>query len=199
MEVTIIGASDAFARGIAEWAVGAGHDVAIVGPSLARAEAFAATVRATRAAGPGDPLRHDLIVVAMPYDCVLDVRDSYGDQLDGRIVVDVTTPVDFNTSEAIRPEAGSAAQEIARTRPRARVVKAYNPAFTGALAGGKRRRSTDEVLIAGDDGEAKRIVARFFEGGGLHAVDVGPLRRADELEALGYRQLLAGQRFSGAP
>ena len=40
MKVSIIGASDMFARGIARWAVGAGLDVTIVGPSRARAEAF---------------------------------------------------------------------------------------------------------------------------------------------------------------
>ncbi len=39
MKVTIIGASDAFARRLAIWAVDAGHNVSIVGFNLAQAVA----------------------------------------------------------------------------------------------------------------------------------------------------------------
>jgi predicted dinucleotide-binding enzyme len=41
------------------------------------------------------------------------------------------------------------------------------------------------VLSAGDDEEAKATVAQLARDGGLNPVDVGPLARARELEALG--------------
>jgi predicted dinucleotide-binding enzyme len=43
-----------------------------------------------------------------------------------------------------------------------------------------------EVFIAGDDDEAKETVARHVRDGGLVAIDAGPLRRARELERLGF-------------
>ena len=43
-----------------------------------------------------------------------------------------------------------------------------------------------DVLLASDDEDAKRTVARIVESAGLRAIDAGPLRRARQLEALGY-------------
>jgi 8-hydroxy-5-deazaflavin:NADPH oxidoreductase len=43
-----------------------------------------------------------------------------------------------------------------------------------------------DVLIAGDDSQAKQIVAELARAGGLNSIDVGPLRRARELERLGF-------------
>jgi predicted dinucleotide-binding enzyme len=40
-------------------------------------------------------------------------------------------------------------------------------------------------LVAGDDEEAKTIVSKLVEDGGLRPVDAGPLKRAHELEATG--------------
>jgi 8-hydroxy-5-deazaflavin:NADPH oxidoreductase len=42
-----------------------------------------------------------------------------------------------------------------------------------------------DVLIAGDDKEAKEMVAKLVHEGDLRAIDVGPLERARELEGLG--------------
>jgi predicted dinucleotide-binding enzyme len=43
-----------------------------------------------------------------------------------------------------------------------------------------------DVLSASDDEDAKRIVSQAIADAGLRPIDVGPLRRARELEALGY-------------
>jgi predicted dinucleotide-binding enzyme len=42
-----------------------------------------------------------------------------------------------------------------------------------------------DVLIAGDDEAAKDAVATLARDGGLNPIDVGVVRRARELEALG--------------
>ncbi len=49
--------------------------------------------------------------------------------------------------------------------------------------------STTTVLIAGDDAEAKRVLAAAVEAGGVRALDAGSLARAHELEAIGFVQL----------
>ena len=57
---------------------------------------------------------------------------------------------------------------------------------------------TTTVLIAGDDGDAKSSVAGVFTSGGLDVIDAGSLKRARELESLGFLQLTlaAGEKVS---
>ena len=66
------------------------------------------------------------------------------------------------------------------------LVKAFNTTFAGTLAEGKVGGQPLDVLIAGDDEGAKETVAELVRAGGLNAIDAGPLKRARELEALGF-------------
>jgi hypothetical protein len=45
------------------------------------------------------------------------------------------------------------------------------------------------VLVAGDDADAKSMLAGVITSGGLKAIDAGALSRARELEALGFLQI----------
>lgn len=132
----------------------------------------------------------DIVVLAVPYAAVDDVLARRGADLDGRIVVDITNPLDIETFDGlvVPPDSSSAAQIAARL-PGARVLKAFNTTFAGTLAGGGVGPLTTTVLIAGDDGDAKAALAGVVTAGGLRAVDVGSLKRARELEALGFLQI----------
>ena len=67
-----------------------------------------------------------------------------------------------------------------------RVVKAFNTTFSGTLAEGQVANQPLDVFIAGDDPKAKESVAQLVRDGGLHAIYVGPLVRARQLESLGF-------------
>jgi hypothetical protein len=69
------------------------------------------------------------------------------------------------------------------------VLKAFNTTFAGTLAAGTVGPLATTVLIAGDDADAKSLLAGIVTAGGLRAVDAGSLRRARELESLGFLQL----------
>ena len=190
MNITLIGASDTFAGGFATWAAAAGHEITIVGPSRVQAEAFVEQLGAGLAAGPADRLRTEIVFAALPYVCLVDAWESYGDDLDGRVLVDVALPVDF-AGTPVHLDAGSAAEALALARPRVRVVKAFHPGFVGAQGPGGGGAEERAVLLAGDDAGAKRLVAAVFDAGGMHAIDFGPLRRTRELDALGFKLLRA--------
>jgi len=189
MNITIIGTGN-MARGIATRALEGGHGVTLLGTEQAKAEALAAELPGEAQAGAvGDPLSGDVVVLAVWYQAVPDVLARYGDQLDGKVVVDITNPVDPETYAPLTVEAGSVAQEIAATVPGAKVVKAFNTTFAGTLAAGTVGPLPTTVLIAGDDADAKALLAGIVTAGGLRAVDAGSLRRARELEPLGFLQL----------
>jgi 8-hydroxy-5-deazaflavin:NADPH oxidoreductase len=132
----------------------------------------------------------EVVVLAVPYPAVADVIAQRGEQLAGKIVVDITNPLNFETFDSlVVPADGSAAAEIAAALPQSRVLKAFNTTFAGTLAAGTVGPLTTTVLIAGDDADAKSTLADVVTSGGLKAIDAGSLRRARELEALGFLQL----------
>lgn len=132
----------------------------------------------------------EIVVLAVPYPAVADIVAKRGDQLAGKIVVDITNPLNFETFDSlVVPADGSAAAEIAAALPSSRVLKAFNTTFAGTLASGAIGGLATTVLIAGDDADAKSLLAGVVTAGGLRAVDAGSLKRARELEALGFLQL----------
>jgi NADPH-dependent F420 reductase len=132
----------------------------------------------------------DVVVLAVPYPAVSSIIAQRGDQLAGKIVVDITNPLNFETFDSlVVPADSSAAAEIAAALPSSRVLKAFNTTFAGTLAAGTVGPLTTTVLIAGDDADAKSTLAGVVTSGGLDAIDAGSLKRARELEAVGFLQL----------
>jgi len=193
MDITIIGTGN-MARGIAARAAAGGHAVTLLGTEEGKAQEAAEQIPGdVRTGTVGDPLGGEIVVLAVWYGVLDDVLGRYGGQLDGRVVVDITNPVDVSSFAPIDVAAGSAAQEIARKAAGARVVKAFNTTFAGTLAEGTVAGQPLDVFLAADDDEAKQQVARLVEDGGMRAVDAGPLARAHELEALGYLHMTLQQ------
>jgi 8-hydroxy-5-deazaflavin:NADPH oxidoreductase len=186
MEIIIIGTGN-MARGIATRALAGGHVVTLLGSEAEKAETLAGELAGdVRAGVAGDALTSDVIVLAIPYGAIDAVLRQYGPELDGKVIVDITNPVDFSTFTPLSVESGSAARELARKSPAARVVKAFNTTFADTLVAGRVAGQPIDVLIASDDEDAKRTVSQLISDGGLRPLDAGPLARARELEALGY-------------
>jgi len=141
----------------------------------------------------------DIVVLAVPYAALADIVTSRGQELAGKVVVDLTNPVNFATFDSlVVPEDSSAAAELASALPESRVLKAFNTNFAGTLASGVVGANTTAVLVAGDDADAKASLIGLVEAAGLKGVDAGSLARARELEAIGFLQitLAAAERVS---
>jgi NADPH-dependent F420 reductase len=146
-------------------------------------------------------LTGDIVVLAVPYPSLNDVISKRGEQLAGKVVVDITNPLDPATFDSLTvPADSSATAELASALPQSRVIKAFNTTFAATLAGGAVGELPTTVLIAGDDSDAKSLLGDMVTAGGLRAIDAGSLRRARELEALGFLQitLAAGEKVSWA-
>jgi 8-hydroxy-5-deazaflavin:NADPH oxidoreductase len=183
MKVSIIGAGN-MARGIGTRVLAGGNEVELVARDRAAAQSLADELGAS----VGDHVSGDAVVLAIPYGAAADVIAEHGDELRGKVVVDITNPVDWSTFEGlVTPSDSSAAEEIAKLLPEGTpVVKAFNTTFAPTLVAGQVRGENLDVLLAGDDEEAKKTVASFVEAGGLRPLDIGPLRRARQLEQLGF-------------
>jgi 8-hydroxy-5-deazaflavin:NADPH oxidoreductase len=148
------------------------------------------TVETFNESDAGQPVTGDVVILAVPYPAVADVLAKRADQLAGKVVVDITNPLNFETFDSLTVAAdSSAASEIAAALPQSHVLKAFNTTFAATLAAGTAGPLPTTVLIAGDDADAKALLAGVVTSGGLRAIDAGGLRRARELEALGFLQL----------
>ncbi|MBM2614018.1 NAD(P)-binding domain-containing protein [Actinoplanes sp. LDG1-06] len=157
------------------------------------------TVQQLNTSSADQAVTGDIVILAVPHAALADIVATRGAQLAGKVVVDITNPVDFATFDNLTvPADGSAAAELARALPQSQVVKAFNTNFAGTLATGSVGTETTAVLIAGDDTDAKAAVADVVSAAGLRAVDAGSLKRARELESLAFLQitLAAGEKLS---
>jgi NADPH-dependent F420 reductase len=187
--VTIIGTGN-MARGIGTRLSAAGHRIQILGHTAEKADQLATELGSgdITTGASGDAIDGDVVVLALWYAAALQVVQGYGDALAGKIVVDPSNPVDVSTFDGLVTPAGSSgAEEIAKVAPSgARIVKAFNTTFAGTLLTGEVSGQPLDVLVAADDADAKRQVLALVGDAGMRGVDVGELRRARELEALGF-------------
>ncbi|HEU4465296.1 MAG TPA: NADPH-dependent F420 reductase [Agromyces sp.] len=133
----------------------------------------------------------DIVILAVPYPSVAEIVEARREQLAGKIVVDITNPLNFETFDSlVVPADASSAAELAAKLPESRVLKAFNTNFAATLAAktvGDAQPTT--VLVAGDDELAKQALIDVVRAGGVNAVDAGKISRARELESIGFLQL----------
>ena len=133
----------------------------------------------------------EIVVLAVPYAALAGIAAARASEFGGKIVVNITNPVNFETFDGLTVAAdGSAAAELGAALPQSKVLKAFNTNFAATLATGKVGENTTTVLVAGDDADAKSDFATAVTAGGtVKVIDAGSLKRARELEALGFLQI----------
>src|SRR5919201_6882951 len=106
MDITIIGTGN-MARGIATRALAGGHSVTLLGREAGKAQALAGELSgAVRSGAVGDPIAGAVVVLAVPYDALSSVMGAYSGRLDGKVLVDITNPVDLSTFSPLDVPAG---------------------------------------------------------------------------------------------
>ena len=187
MNILIIGTGN-MGRGIATRALAGKNTVTLYNEDGAKAQAVATELGAAVAGDTHDAIAaSDIVVVATPYAASLDVARRFGADLAGKVVIDISNPLNETYTELVTAPGTSAAEEIRKLLPQSvKLVKAFNTTFAGTLLAGQVAGQQLDVFLAGDDEAAKSRVAAFVKSGGLNAIDVGPLHRARQLEALGF-------------
>ena len=200
MQINIVGSGN-MARALAARAAFGDHEVRIMNPNLDSARALATELR-QRFSGSEISVTERLMpadfnVLAVHYPAVRQVVESARDDLDDQVVVDICNPVDSSTFDSLSVQPGtSAAEQVQQAAgPGVRVVKAFNTIFADLLEAGEGGGVPLDVLIAGDDEDAKSTVAQFASSTALRPLDVGPLRRARELEAFEFLHMTLQQRL----
>jgi 8-hydroxy-5-deazaflavin:NADPH oxidoreductase len=127
----------------------------------------------------------DLCVLTVPYSAHEATLSGLRELLQGKIVIDVTVPLKRpKVSHVNVPPGGSACQEAqAILGEGVRVVAAFQNISAIHLAEDDSHVDCD-VLVCGDDKEAKLEAIGLAEAAGLRGIDAGPLKNAVVVEGL---------------
>lgn len=125
----------------------------------------------------------EVITLAVPWPAARATLEPLGD-LTGRVLIDCTNPLTADFSGIELGHTVSAAEEIARWAPTARVVKSFNTAGTKVMNDPIFGDQRATMFYCGDDADAKRLVHGLVADVGFEPVDAGPLTSARYLEPL---------------
>lgn len=185
MRIAIIGVGPV-GTALAEAFITAGHKVVLSARDEAHAEKVAVQVKAAPAASNREAaMGADVVVMAVPAMAVPAVLNDLEGVIDGKVVIDLTNPISEDRETILR-ESASLAEAAAILAPEAKIVKAFNTVLS--------TRMTDPVVegipldgyYAGDDPDAKEVVAGLLEQLGFRPIDVGELVVSRTLELMAY-------------
>ncbi|NTV28031.1 MAG: NADPH-dependent F420 reductase [Methanothrix sp.] len=135
----------------------------------------------------------EVIVLAVPWGQAENAIKSAG-SLEGKILIDCTNPLKADYSGLAVGGTTSAAEEVARLAPGAKVIKAFHTTFAALMQSESRMFGSINPtgFYCGDDAAAKAVVANLIQETGLEPMDVGPLANARYLEPLAMLMINLG-------
>ena len=218
MDIAVLGGTGAEGGGLALRFAHAGHRVVVGSRDAARAAAAAARIEGKLGGRSGQPAvsgagnedaarRAELAVLTVPYAAQRATAHAAAGALAGKILVDATVPLTPPRVARVQlPEGGSAVARLqAELGESVRVVSAFQNVSAHLLS--ELDRDVDcDVLVCGDDADARETVVRLAASIGLRAWHAGPLANSAVAEGLTsvlisinrrYKARGAGIRISG--
>jgi 8-hydroxy-5-deazaflavin:NADPH oxidoreductase len=125
-----------------------------------------------------------VVVMTVPYSAHQQTLESVREQLEGKVLVDVTVPNPPKETAIHLPEGLAAALEAQQlVGDGVKVVSAFQH------VGAKHLRNVEhpidcDVLVCGDDAGAKADVLKLVEAAGMRGIDAGPLVNSIAVESL---------------
>jgi NADPH-dependent F420 reductase len=206
--IGVLGGTGPQGKGLAARFALAGHDVVLGSRTHDRAAAAAAELNGqlgaagqlSAASNAAAAERCEVAIIAVPYDPRAEAISELAPALAGKVAVSCLNPLAFDAQGAYGMEVphGSAAEHLAAVLPATTLVGGFHhvsarnllPTATGSGA------SDEDVLVCGDDLEAKQLVMGLAAAvGGRVGIDAGPLRMARYLEPFTAVLIAVNKRY----
>ena len=198
MQVAIIGAGNV-GTALATALTRAGHTVTITARDPKHAAKAAETSGASTAPTNVSAVESaDLVITAVPSTSMRELAAEIRESAAGKPVIDVTNRMTPSQAGLDIDTSTSNAEELASMLPNSPVVKAFNTLFASHQADPNADGVQLDGFVAADDDQAKATVLDLVESIGLHPVDVGPLKRARQLEGLAFLNIALNAEHDGA-
>jgi predicted dinucleotide-binding enzyme len=132
-------------------------------------------------------------------DGLLDLLERYCSALRGKLLVDISNPFNADYSDFVTPWDTSGAEVLQRRFPQARVVGAFKNVFWEVFDHPQFGDVLSDVLVTGDNPEAKAEFMELAEGTPFRYLDAGPLSHSRTIERLTFITSSLGQQLNSYP
>jgi NADPH-dependent F420 reductase len=196
--IAVIGGTGDLGSALARRWAAAGYPIVLGSRSKEKAEAAAREMNGSVVSGEDNrtaAAKADIVVIAVPYANHEAILNEIKPAVTGKIVVDTVVPlVPPKVSVVQLPPDGSAALRAQRLLGEAaRVQSAFHNVSASKLKSGE---SIDcDVLVFGDDKDARAIVIDLANAAGTRGIDGGPLANSIAAEALTSVLIGINRRF----
>jgi predicted dinucleotide-binding enzyme len=132
-------------------------------------------------------------------DGLFDLLDRNCRKLTGKLLIDISNPFNADYSDFVTPWDTSAAEELQHRFPQVRVVGAFKNVFWEVFDHPQFGEMLSDVLVTGDDAEAKEQFLRLAEGTPFRYLDAGPLIHSRTVERLTFITGSLGRGLNSYP
>ncbi len=182
MRISIIGAGNV-GKALAQAFIRQGEEVFFGVPNPEKYQSAAAALGPMAALGTVEQAvaASEVVILAVPFAATEAIARSVSDW-QGKVLVDATNPLAAGLAGLTVGTTTSAAEQLARWAPTAKVVKAFNTTGAENMADASFARGLPFMPVCGDDAQARAKVIALAALIGFDAVDLGPLSAARYVE-----------------
>jgi len=126
----------------------------------------------------------DVIILAVPYAVEKRVAEGIRSVVNQKVIISVSNPLNDHCDGLLTRPGISAAEELQKQLPNAKVVKAFNTVFAGDFDQPVIQEQRLDCFIAGDDEDALEVVYDLVKAAGFNPVIAGDLSMSGILESM---------------
>ena len=138
----------------------------------------------------------DIIILAVPYGAEKEIAERIKEFANQKIVISIANPLNETYNGLVTPPDTSAAEELQKLLPHAKVVKAFNTTFAADFSSPVIDGKQVDAFIAGNDEDANATVAELVETAGFNPIVAGNLSVSRTLENMQLLLIQLGMKYN---
>ncbi|WP_242917155.1 NADPH-dependent F420 reductase [Pontibacter liquoris] len=190
--IAIIGASGSMGAAISKSLAKGNYRLLLCANDRSKVEAVAGDIKSSLPAAAVEVVdcskeaswEADIIVVAVPFAAEQEVAAKIKEVANQKIVISIANPLNDTYDGLVTAPDTSAAEELQKLLPNAKVVKAFNTTFAADFATTVIDGKQADAFIAGNDEEALQTVSELVSTAGFNPIVAGNLAVSGTLERM---------------
>ena len=138
----------------------------------------------------------DIIILAVPYQAEKEIVTKIGKVANQKIVISIANPLNETYDGLVTAPDTSAAEELQKLLPHAKVIKAFNTTFAADFAVPVIDGKQVDAFIAGNDEDALHTVSELVRTAGFNPIVAGKLSVSRTLENMQLLLIQLGMKYN---
>src|SRR5688500_5116476 len=138
----------------------------------------------------------DIIIAAVPFEAEIEVAEKIKEVANQKIVISIANPLNASYDGLVTAPDTSAAEELQKLLPNAKVVKAFNTTFAADFATPVIDGRQVDSFLAGNDEESLQTVSELVKTAGFNPIVAGELPVSRILENMQFLLIRLAMKYN---